>query len=317
MSISIVTDSTADIPTEVAKELGITVIPIYLRFGNKTYRDGIDISHDEFYRKLRTSNIHPTTSQPTPNDFAQIYKELSRSTNEIISIHVTSKLSGTYNAALQGKEITGKPGSINVIDSCSVTMGLGMITMAAARLAAAGENLQTILEDVKNSINSTQLLGIFDTLKYLFMGGRIGRAKALLGTLLNVKPVLTMRDGELFPVSQSRTRSRAIDRLFDFAKNAFGVQELAVVHSTTPDEANSLAVRMASFMDNNIIHVSRLGPALGVHGGPGTLVVALRNKISDIVAGSNNAKVITSDGSSVRKISLPSIHMPKVNLPHR
>jgi len=317
MSIKIVTDSAADIPPQIAEELGITVVPLYLRFGNKTYRDGVDINQDEFYRKLQTSNIHPTTSQPTPNDFAKVYNELSKSADNIISIHITGKLSGTCNAAVQGKEIAKNPGIINVVDSCSVTMGLGLVALVAARMAAAGENLQTILGEVKNSINSTQLLGIFDTLKYLFLGGRIGRAKALLGTLLNVKPVLTMREGEILPVSQSRTRSRAIDRLFDFAKNAFGVQELAIVHSTTPEEANSLAERMSSFVDTNHIHVSRLGPSLGVHGGPGTLIVALRNRITGMVAGDPGTQTTISNDTSTRKLSLPSIHIPKVNLPHR
>jgi DegV family protein with EDD domain len=155
-------------------------------------------------------------------------------------------------------------------------MGLGLIAMAAARLAAAGEDLQRVMEEVREAIPRIRLLGVFDTLKYLLLGGRISKAKAVLGSVLSVKPLITMRDGELVQAGLARTRSKGIDRLFDLAKNAFNIQELAIVHSTTPDEAGSLKERVASVFDRKRIHISRLGPALGVHGGPGTLILALR-----------------------------------------
>ena len=282
MSVKIVTDSTADLPPQVAEELGVTVVPVYLHFGEQSYRDGVDMSHDEFYRKLITSDIHPTTSQPTPTDFADVYHKLAKETNEIVCIHVTSKLSGTYDSALQGRELAATGRRIEVVDSLSVSMGLGLTVMAAARLAAAGENLQKVMLEIGQIIPNMHLLGVFDTLKYLLLGGRIGKAKALLGNVLNMKPLITMCDGELFPAGQTRTRTKGVERLFHFAKNALHIQELAIVHSTTPEEAGSLRERIGSIFDKKRIQLARLGPALGVHGGPGTLLVALREKQGSI-----------------------------------
>jgi DegV family protein with EDD domain len=307
MTVKIVTDSTADLSPQVARELGITVVPVYVRFGERVYRDGVDISEDEFYQKLVESPIHPATSQPSPADFADVYKKLSREVDEIVSIQVTSKLSGTYNSALQGKELVKTGCRIEVVDSLSVTMGLGLIAMAAARLAEAGESLQVVMEEIRQCIPRIRLLGVFDTLKYLLRSGRIGKAKALLGSMLNVKPLLTMRDGELFPAGQVRTRSKGIERLFDLVKNALNIQELAIVHSTTPDEAGSLRERVASIFDRGRIHVARLGPALGVHGGPGALIVALREKVSGI------RQEAGEGDTSKKRLSLPSLHVPRLS----
>lgn len=307
MTVKIVTDSTSDLSPQVARELGITVVPVYVRFGERVYRDGVDISEDEFYQKLVESPIHPATSQPSPADFADVYKKLSREADEIVSIQVTSKLSGTYNSALQGRELVKTGCRIEVVDSLSVTMGLGLIAMAAARLAEAGESLPAVMEEIRQCIPRIRLLGVFDTLKYLLRSGRIGKAKALLGSVLNVKPLLTMRDGELFPVGQVRSRSKGIERLFDLVKNALNIQELAIVHSTTPDEAGSLRERIASIFDRGRIHVARLGPALGVHGGPGALILALREKVSGI-------RQEAGEGDTLKKrLSLPSLHVPRLS----
>jgi len=150
------------------------------------------------------------------------------------------------------------------------------------------------------------MLAIFDTLKYLLLGGRISKAKALVGTLLNVKPLLTVRDGELLPAGLARTRSKGIERLLGLVKNALNIQEVAIVHSTTPDEASSLRERIGSIFDKERIHVARLGPALGVHGGPGTLILALREKVSSI------RQEATKGEPSKRAFSLPSLHIPKL-----
>jgi DegV family protein with EDD domain len=282
-------------------------VPVYVRFGHESYRDGIDISREEFYKRLVTSPVHPTTSQPTPADFAQVYRELSRETDKIVSIHVSGKLSGTYNSALQGKELAETKCDIKVIDSESVTMGLGIITLAAARLAKSGESLQKVTDDIKQAIHNTHLLGLFDTLRYLLLGGRIGKARALLGGILNVKPLLTLRDGELHPIGNVRTRVKGIERLSDFAKNTLGIQELAVVHTTTPDEASKLKDHLSSLVDTSRLHLAGLTPALGVHTGPGLLAVVLRKK-------STSKDESQSTG---RKMHVPSLHLLKVSLPHR
>ena len=183
---------------------------------------------------------------------------------------------------MQGRELAGVRCRVEVVDSLSTSMGLGLIAMVAARLAAAGESLQMVMEEIRQAIPNIHLLGVFDTLKYLLRGGRIGKAKALLGSVLSVKPMLTMRDGELCPAGLVRTRSKGIERLFDLVRNTLNIQDVAIVHSTTPDEAHSLRERIGSIFDKKWIHIARLGPALGVHGGPGTLVLALREKVSSI-----------------------------------
>jgi len=279
MKIKIVTDSTADLPPQLANELGVTVVPAYLHFGDDVYRDRVDISEDEFYQRLLSDPIHPSTEPPTPQDFADVYQKLSQEADGIISIHISSKLSATYNSALRGKELieTGCP--IEVIDSQLVTMGLGLLAIAAAPIAKSGKSLQQVAEEVAQTIPRIYLLGLFDTLKYLALGGRISKAKALLGSVLNVKPILTMKDGELEPVGQVRKRANGIDRLFDFVKNATDIQDLAIVYSTTPDEAETLAERLGSIFTKEQIRLARLGPALGVHGGPGILFVVLRGKL--------------------------------------
>jgi DegV family protein with EDD domain len=310
LTIKIVTDSTADLPPDLVKELGITIVPAYVGFGNKTYKDGVDISQDELYQKMVTENIPATTSQPPPVDFADVYKKLLKETDEIVSIQATSKLSGLYNSALQGKDMAIGGNRIAVVDSLSTSMGLGLITILAARMAKAEESLSNIIEELRQSIPQTRIWGLFDTLKYLLRGGRIGKARGLLGSMLNIKPMLTMRDGELHPAGIVRTRAKGIERLINNLKNSVNVQEVAVVHSTTPDDAQTLKEHISSFFDRSPIHVSRLGPALGVHGGPGTLVLALREKVPSF-------KQEAKEGEKPRKgISLPSLHLPELHFSH-
>ena len=307
MTIKVVTDSTADLPPDLIQELDITVVPACVIFGNKTYRDGVDISQDEVYHKMITENIPASTSQPPPADFADAYQKLLKDADEIISIQATSKLSGLYNSALQGKNMIGGNNRIAVVDSLSVSMGLGLLTLMAARLAKAGENLPNIIEELKQSIPQTRLWGFFDTLKYVLQGGRLGKAKALLGSVLPIKAILTMRDGELHPTGAVRTRTRGIERLIDNFKKAVDVQDAAVVYSTTPDDAQTLKERINAISDKIPVYISRLGPALGVHGGPGTLILALREKVANL-----NQEI--KDGEKLKKrISLPSLHRPKLN----
>jgi DegV family protein with EDD domain len=306
LTVKVVTDSTSDLPHQLIKELDITVVPAYVGFGGKTYRDGIDISQDEVYQKMVTENTPGTTSQPPPADFANAYRKLLKETDEIASIHVTSKLSGVYNSALQGKDMVKGENRIAVVDSLLTSMGLGLLTITAARLAKTGESLTSIVEELRQSIPNIRIWALFDTLKYTLQGGRLGKAKALLGSVLPVKAILTMRDGELHPAGIARTRAKGIERLIDNLKSAINVQEVAVVHSTTPDDAQTLKERISTIFDKSPIHVSRLGPALGVHAGPGALVLALKEKVTSL---NQEAR----EGEEIKKrISLPSLHIPKL-----
>ncbi len=278
MAVKVVTDSSADLPAPLAKELGITVVPLYLRFGEEVYRDRVDISEDEFYQRLQHDPIHPSTTQPTPQDFIDVYQKLSKGADGIVSIHLSSKLSGTCNSALQGKELIEKGCPVEVVDSQTLTMGLGLVSIAAAAAAKAGKSMQEVVAEATQAIPNIHLLGLLDTLKYVLLGGRIGKAKALLGSILNVKPLLSLQNGETVPAGQARTRSKGMDRLFEFAKNAVDIEDLAVVYNTTPDEAQSLAERIGSVFAREKIRIARVGPMLGVHMGPGALVVVLREK---------------------------------------
>jgi DegV family protein with EDD domain len=201
MTIRIVTDSTADLPQAFAEELGITVVPLYVQFGQNTYRDRIDISEEEFYQRLLNDPVHPSTSQPSPQDFADVYNKLSKQADGIVSIHISNKLSGTYNSALQGKELAATACPIEVIDSEMVSMGLGLLAAEAANVASSGKGLQELVEEVKRLIPSTHVWALFDTLKYLAMGGRIGKAKEMMGSVLNIKPILVVKDGEMAPAT--------------------------------------------------------------------------------------------------------------------
>jgi len=278
MTVKVITDSAADLPPTLAEELGITVVPVYLRFGDKVYRDRVDISEDEFYHRLLHDPIHPSTTQPTPQDFADAYQKLSQEADGIISIHLTSKLSGTYNSAIQGKKLVEDGCPIEVVDSQTLSMANGLIVMEAAKIARSGKGLQQVVTEVRQIIPNIHLLILLDTLRYLAKGGRIGKAKALLGSVLSVKPLLIVKDGELRPAGQVRTRSQGIQRLFDFAKNAIDIQDLSILYSTTPDEAQTLAEHIGSIFPRERITLARLGPGLGVHGGPGVLAVGFREK---------------------------------------
>ena len=278
MVVKIVTDSATDLPPVVAEELGITVVPVYLRFGEEIYRDRVDISEDEFYHKLSRDPIHPSTTQPTPQNFANTYQKLSQEADGIVSIHISSILSGTYNSAVQGAKLVENRCPIEVVDSKTVSIANGLIVMEAAKIATSGKGLQQVAAETRQLIPTVHLLILFDTLKYLAKGGRIGKAKALLGSVLNVKPLLTVKDGELVPAGQVRTRSMGIQRLFDFARNAADIQDLAVLHSTTPDDAQILAERIGAIFPKARIILARVGPGIGVHAGPGVLAICFREK---------------------------------------
>ena len=278
MTIKIVTDSAADLPSILTEELDITVVPVYLRFGEEVYRDRVDISEDEFYQRLLHDPVHPNTTQPSPQDFASVYDKLSQEADGIISIHITSKLSGTYNSAVQGKKMVRNRCPIEIVDSQTISIAVGLIVIQASKMVKSGMSLQQIVNELGKIIPNVHLLILFDTLKYLVKGGRIGKAKGLVGSVLSVKPLLTVRDGELMPSGQVRTRSKGIVRLLDFVKHATEIQDLAILHSTTPDEAQALIESTSSIFPKERTILARLGPALGVHGGPGILAIALRGK---------------------------------------
>ncbi|MCD6567311.1 MAG: DegV family protein [Dehalococcoidia bacterium] len=279
MTIKIVTDSSSDIPSGLLDEMGITVVPLFVRFGQDTYRDGIDISRNEFYHKLTHDPNHPCTILPSPGDFLEAYRKLAVEAGGIVSIHLSQKLSGTYQSALQAKKDLAGACPVEVIDSESISMGLGLITIAAARVAAAGGSLEEVAGEARKAVPETHLLTVFDTLKYLARGGRIGKAKELLGSILSTKPLLSLKDGEVVPVGRTRSLPKAIDKIFDFVMGSSNVSDIAVMYSTATEGAEALAGRLAPAFPDVHITIGQIGPVLGTHGGPNIVLVCLRGDV--------------------------------------
>jgi DegV family protein with EDD domain len=273
VAVRVVTDSTSDIPKALADDLGITVVPLTINFGAQSFRDGIDLSADEFYARLQHEKDLPTTSQPPPALFEHAYQHLITQ-GEVVSVHLSHKFSGTVESARRVAQDVA-PDRITVVDSGSASMGLGLCAIAAARAAAAGAGRDACAAAAASVAASLQIAVAFETLEYLRRGGRIGRATAFLGGLLKLKPILTVKDGEAFPVTRVRSRAKAIDELFGLITRHEPVGDVVVLHTTTPEDAAALAARAREAAPQATLYEGRFGPVLGVHGGPGMLGVCV------------------------------------------
>lgn len=273
--VKIVTDSCSDITPQLAERFGITVVPLYVNFGEETYRDNVDLSTEEFYRKLQSSKVMPTTATVTPDVFAEVFTRLADRTKEILAILISQKFSATYAAALQGKAMVTKDCRIEIIDSQSGAGGQMLLTISAARKAQAGATLDQLAEWVKKAIPRTHVCMSFDTLEYLRRGGRIGKAQAFLGSLLKINPVLGIKDGEAFPIARLRGRKQAIDFLVGFARGFKRIEALALEDATTPEELEVIAQRLSDIVSPEFIYRSKVSPVVGTHVGPHVLAVSV------------------------------------------
>ena len=229
MTVKIVTDSVADLPSQAAQELGITVVPLHVRFGTEVYRDGIDMTADEFFTRLVNSKTLPVTSVPSPGDFAEAYDSLAEETDEILVITVSSKLSGTYDVALQSIGLMKNKCRVEVIDSQLAAMAEGLLVIATAKAVQKGITYNEVINAVKSNIPRVEMRAAFDTLQYLERGGRIGKAQALLGSMLKINPIIGLKDGEVVPAARERSRERAIEYLYSFAMGYSHIEEMAIV----------------------------------------------------------------------------------------
>ena len=279
MTVKIVTDSISDLPENVTRELGITVVPMVVNFGEKSYRDGIDLTPEEFYKKLNSSKIFPQTSVPPPGVFAETYDKLAEETDEVLVITVSSRLTATYNVALQGINLMNKKCRVEAIDSTWATMAQGFIVMAAAKAARSGASYEDIKAIAQKTIGRVEFHATFDTLEYLRRGGRIGRAAAFIGSMLKVNPIITLKDGVVEPVGRVRSRAKAIDHLYDFARSCPSIEEMAVEDTVAPGDAENLVKRLGTFYSRDRIFRSKMTPAVGTHTGPGLLLVAVQGDI--------------------------------------
>ena len=275
MTVKIVTDSVADIPAPIVEKLGISIIPVLLRFGEETFRDGIDITNDQFYERLVKSEVMPTTSVPSLDLFARTYARLALETDEILVIMLTSKLSGLYNAAVQSADLIEGNCRIEVVDSGCAVMQQGFVVIKAAEAARDGARLDAVMEVVRKNLPRVDMRAAFDTLEYLKRGGRIGKAQAFMGSLLKINPVITLKDGVVEPVTRVHSRSKAIDVLFDFAASYKKIEGLAVEEAACPEDAERLVERLGAIFPKEKILRTRTTPVIGTHTGPGLLLVAV------------------------------------------
>jgi len=280
-NIRIVTDSTADIPAEALEKYGITMVSLKVLFGEETFRDAIDMTTDDFYARLKTSSVVPTTSQPSPAEFSEVYERLLAEdpTGPIISIHLASVLSGTYQSATIAQSmIEAEDANITVVDSKSASYGNGMQVILAAKMAEAGASVEEILAAIEERQKSAEIFFLVDTLEYLQKGGRIGRAAALIGSLLNIKPILSLDEvGAVFSADKARGSKKAMAKIVELLKEAYGNAEVGLVVAKTDDVvvAQELEARVTAELNVKEIHYTAVGTVIGTHTGPGTSAVFL------------------------------------------
>ena len=271
--IAIVTDSTSDLPDAIADRLRIHIVPCNVHFGTQVFRERVDLSNDEFYRRLAASAQLPKTSQPSSGVFEDLYRALAPDHSGIVSIHIAAKLSGTLQSAIiAAKNLPDTP--IAAIDSGSTSMGLGWIAILAARAALEGKSHDDVVCVVRDALPRVRILALLDNLDNVTKGGRIGKGAAFLGTMLSVKPILSVRDGEVIPLEKPRTWQKAQARLVELTKELLPLEELAVLHARAPDAAQRLCDQLSAFWDRDRILVTELGAVLGTHAGPGTVGIA-------------------------------------------
>lgn len=274
--VSIVTDSTAYLPQEFIDSLGISVVPLSLNWDGKTYRDGIDILPDEFYTRLAKSDTLPTTSQSTVGDYAAVFEKLANENRDVLTLPISSGISGSINSAIQASKMFTKT-KIDVVETKLVSMALGFMVLAAARAAAAGASLDECTKIAKESYNHIGVYFVVDTLKYLHAGGRIGGAKRFMGTALRIKPVLEIREGKIEAVKSVITMNKAIEAMIELVEKDIAGRKpvrVSVFHALAEEHAIQLLETITKRFGAEESILSYVSPVVGSHVGPGTLSIA-------------------------------------------
>lgn len=270
--VKIVTDSGADIPQPFAEDLDITVVPLAVNFGEETLRDGVDLTPETFYERL-VAGEHPSTTQPSPADFLAAYNAVAEEADVIISCHISGALSGTVQSATIAAREMDIP--VHVIDTKSASLGIGILAVEAARMARAGRPTDEILRDLEAIVARQNVLFLVDTLEYLQRNGRIGKAQAFVGSMLNIKPLLMLEEGIVTPLERARGRRAATNRLLqrmeaDRSDKPF---RLGIMHADVPEEAAALRDQILTRFAVDELTVTALGPTIGTHVGPGAMGV--------------------------------------------
>ena len=272
--IHVVTDSTSDLPQLEAHSLGVTVVPLTVRFGEEQFTDGIEMDSDTFYERLRKTNVHPTTSQPTPEQFADAYRPLlEHEDDQVVSLHISAKLSGTLQSAhIAAKEFP--PGRIHLVDTETASAGIQLLVRAALDDIAAGLDAQAVARKAMERRQRVTIYVLLDTLTYLQRGGRIGRAQATLGSLLNVKPLLTVVEGEVAPKARVRSRRQGLEKIVELLRDLLPLRGLAAFHCGAPDLLPLLSQQLKTLVPDVKIVFGQVGPVVGAYAGPGGIGVA-------------------------------------------
>lgn len=277
-NVKIVTDSAADLPEGLAASRGITVVPLTIRFGDENYLSGVDLSADDFWKKLTSTEEMPATAAPSAGDFEEVFRRLvGEGADGIVSVHLSSKLSATYQSAtVAAQEFADVP--VEVVDTLGVSATTGLMALRAAELAGEGNTAADIASALADMRPRTRLYGVIDTLEYLRRGGRIGGAQALLGTMLKVKPVVSIVDGIVEPVERVRTRPKALEFLSKVVRdNADAIETLVVLSGAAPD-LDALLDDLRGIVDIPAESVWTLGPVVGTHAGPGVVGVVFTTR---------------------------------------
>ncbi len=263
---AVVTDSTADLPDAWRDLYGVEVVPLKVLFGSETFRDRVDMTDDEFFRRLAAADKLPTTSAPSPGEFAEVYERLAKDYDGCISIHIGAQLSATAEAARVGAQSV-EGFKVEVVDSETVTMPMAFL----CRVAAESGTLEEATAAVRARVPKCRVLALLDTLRYIEMGGRVSRAQAMIGTMLDLKPLLLVVDREIKPVDRVRTRSRAIPRMVEFFRHELPVEYVGVVHAQAPEEAEHIAADLRRELPGHEIPIGQIGCVLATHTGPRAL----------------------------------------------
>lgn len=280
-SVAVITDSTSDLSSRIASEHDIVIVPLNVHFDEEVFRDQIDITTDEFMRRMAESLSLPTTSQPSAGAFESAFRTASETHDEIVCVVISTKLSGTYQSAQIAAMNVAETIKVEVVDSLNVTYGLGFQALRAVELARQGQDAGAIASTLRAELNRYHVVVFVETLEHLRRGGRIGKAAQMVGSLLQLRPLLRLDEGQVVPFERTRTRGKAMEALIAFAGSVGMPEEIAVLYNTTPDDARTVADRVRTLTPDHDVIVSQLGPVIATHIGPNVLGMVVKEKLHD------------------------------------